>query len=257
MLSAPTALKRNQTGRRCRFGLAALLLLAWIVPAVAASEDNESAVIGYTEPFRTVKVSAGEPGVIAELLVKEGAIVKEGQVLARLETNVTNSELEIAEAQVKQQETHLKRLEEMNKTSRVTPEELDRARTDLVIRNAEVKKYKAIIETRTMRSPVNGVVTDIKRDVAESVSASSPHVLTVVQIDKLNLNLYLSPKIARPLKLGAEARIRFVDDGVDAPARVDFVSPVTDSASGTVRVKFVIDNATGQYRGGVSCTLAP
>ena len=108
-----------------------------------------------------------------------------------------------------------------------------------------------------MRSPVNGVVTEIKRDTAESVSASSPHVLTVVQIDQLNLNLYLTPQAASPLKPGDTVRIRFVETGRDEPARVDFVSPVTDPASGTVRVKFVLENAQAQHRGGESCILAP
>jgi len=220
-------------------------------------EENNTALVGYTEPFRTIKVSAGDSGVIAEMLVKEGEPVKEGQILARLETNVTKSELETAEAEAKQQETHLKRLEEIEKTSHVTPDEIDKARTDLIIRNAQVKKFEAVIETRTMRSPVNGIVTEIKRDTAESVSAASPHVLTVVQIDRLNLNLYLTPQVASPLKQGAMVRIRFIENGQEAPARVDFISPITDSASGTVRVKFVIENTEGLYRAGASCTLAP
>ena len=222
---------------------------------LADAEETGTVMVGYTEPFRTIKVSAGDSGVIAEMLVKEGDQVKERQVLARLETEVTKSELETAEAEALQQETHLKRLEEIEKTSHVTPDEIDKARTDLIIRNAQVKKFKAVIETRTMRSPVNGIVTEIKRDTAESVSAGAPHVLTVVQIDKLTLNLYLTPQVASPLKPGAMVRIRFIENGQEAPARVEFVSPVTDSASGTVRVKFVIENADGQYRGGASCTL--
>ena len=59
-----------------------------------------------------------------------------------------------------------------------------------------------MIEARTMRSPVDGVVTDIKRDPSESVSVASPHVLTVVQIDKLAANLFLTPGRTEALKAG-------------------------------------------------------
>ena len=218
----------------------------------ASAED----ILGYTEPYKIITVSASEPGVLAELLVEEGASVKKNQVLARLDVAALSAELEIAKAEAQLQATRKQRLAELAQSSRATADELDKAKTDLVIKEAQVRKTEAMIESRTMRSPVDGIVTEIKRDPSESVSVANPHVLTVVQIDKLTVNLYLSPGVAAALKVGGAAPLRFENGDQRVPATIEFISPVTDSASGTVRVKFAIDNAAREHRAGARCSLA-
>ena len=143
----------------------------------------------------------------------------------------------------------------MSTANRSTQDELDKAKTDLEIKQAQVRKIEAMVENRTLRSPVRGVVTEIRRDISESVSAATPHVITVVQIEKLIVNLFLPPERAKELAAGQETTLKLQEMPEPVKAKVDFVSPVTDPASGTVRVKFVIDNPDGKYRAGVACTL--
>jgi len=219
----------------------------------ALAEDV--AILGYTEPCRIITVSAGEPGVIAEMLVKEGDAVTKGQVLARLDTAVLNAELEIAKAEAKFSTTRNQRVLELAQSTRVTPEELEKARTELTVKNAQVRRIEAMIEARTMRSAVDGVVTEIKRDPSESVSVASPHVLTVVQIDRLSVNLFLPPSRVEGLKNGDRTELLLLEPERRVPAVVEFVSPITDAASGTVRVKFAIENPGGAIRSGGRCTL--
>jgi RND family efflux transporter MFP subunit len=221
--------------------------------SIARAEDP--AILGYTEPCRIITVSAGEIGVIAEVLVKEGDAVKNGQVLARLDTAVLKAELEIAKAEAKLAATRNQRVLDLVQSTRVTPEELEKARTELLIKEAQVRRIDAMIEVRTMRSPVDGVVTEIKRDPSESVSAANPHVLTVVQIDRLNVNLFLPPARVEKLKNGDQAELLLLDPERRVPAIVEFVSPIIDAASGTVRVKFAIENPTREIRSGGRCTL--
>ncbi|MEQ1860172.1 MAG: efflux RND transporter periplasmic adaptor subunit [Chthoniobacteraceae bacterium] len=215
----------------------------------------EPPVIGYTEPYRIITVSAAETGVIAELPVKEGDIVKAGQVLAKLNNEVFAAELEIAQAEASLAATRNERITELSRTGKSTPEEVERARTEQAIKNAQVRRISAQIENRTMRSPVDGIVTEIKRDPSEAVSPTQPQVLTVVQIDKLVVNFFLPPARASKLKAGASATLDLLDTPGKLAATVEFVSPVTDAASGTVRVKFVIENADGEHRAGSRCTL--
>ena len=238
---------------RTRLLTLALGVLVWAFGVLASPADD---ILGYTEPYKIITVSAAEPGVLAELLVEEGARVKKNQVLARLDIAVLTAELDIAKAEAQLQATRKQRLAELAQSSRATADELDKAKTDLVIKQAQVRKTEAMIEARTMRSPVDGVVTEIKRDPSESVSVANPHVLTVVQIDKLSVNLFLPPTIAAGLKVGGNAQLRFENGEQRVPATIEFISPVTDSASGTVRVKFAIENAGGEHRAGARCTLA-
>ncbi len=233
-----------------------LISIAALIFAVAARADDP-AILGYTEPCRIITVSAGESGVIAEMLVKEGDAVQKGQILARLDTAVLGAELDIAKAEAKLATTRNQRVLELAQSTRVTPEELEKARTELAIKDAQVRRIEAMIEVRTMRSVVDGVVTEIKRDPSESVSVATPHVLTVVQIDRLSVNLFLPPARVEKLKNGDRTELLLLDPERRVPATVEFVSPVIDAASGTVRVKFEIENPAGEIRSGGRCTLAP
>lgn len=232
-----------------------LFLAGFFLVSAALARAGEPAAIGYLEPYRIVTVSAAETGILKEMSVKEGETVHKGQVLARLEAGVFEAELEIARAEAKLQATRKRRLEEL--ASRATPDELEKARTDSAVKDAEVRKAEAQIEARTLRSPVDGVVTEIKRDPSEAVSASQPHVLTVVEIAQLIANLYLPPARAATLRQGATADLILLDEAnARVTGSVEFLSPVTDAASGTVRIKFVIDNRDGHHRAGGRCSLA-
>jgi RND family efflux transporter MFP subunit len=228
------------------------LLALLLVPAFIARAD----VPGYTEPYKTITVSAAEPGVLAEVLVEEGASVKKGQLLARLDTAQHQAELDIARATTELQKTKVERLAELARSQKAAADELDRARTDLKIREAEMRKIQAVIDHRTMRSPVDGLVTEVKRDPSEAVSLSNPHVLTVVQIDRLLVNLFLTPQRAAKLNAGAKADLLLDEQQARATATIEFISPVIDAASGTVRVKFVLENADGKLRSGAVARLA-
>jgi RND family efflux transporter MFP subunit len=243
----------NSNMRSNCFRLLTRAAAAWLLCFTAQAEDPS--ILGYTEPCRIITVSAGDNGVIAEMLVKEGDTVRKGQVLARLDTAVLNAELEVAKAEAALATTRNQRVLDLAQTNRITPEELEKARTELAIKQAQVRKIDAMIEMRTMRSVVNGIVTEIKRDPSESVSAASPHVLTVVQIDRLNVNLFLPPERVEKLKTGDQTELLLLDPARRVAATVEFVSPVTDAASGTVRVKFAIENPAGEIRSGGRCTL--
>ena len=135
-------------------------------PPATAAEDLAAMMLGYVEPYRIITLSAAEAGVISDVLVKEGDAVKKGQVLAKLDTATLEAELDVAQAEARLQATRKQRLDELATSSRATPDELEKARTDLTIKDAQVRKFRAMIETRLMRSPVDGVVNEIKRDPA-------------------------------------------------------------------------------------------
>jgi RND family efflux transporter MFP subunit len=210
---------------------------------------------GYTEPYRSIEMSAAEPGVLSQIAVEEGAVVKEGQLLAQMDVRVLEAELKIAEAQFTMREQRTEKLTELDKKGSVSRDEMQRARADLEIDRQKLERTRAMIERNTLRSPVNGIITLIKKEVSESVTQANPHVLTVVQIDKLRVNLFLRAEQARLLIAGAVTDLCLLDTKKKITGRVEFVSPITDAASGTTRVKFVIDNAAGQIKSGERCTL--
>ncbi len=237
---------------------------------------------GFTEPFRKIDVAASETGTVAQLLVHEGDRVAKGQALATLDNDVLEVSREIATANVRAKgkldsaiaerdlrKTRLERLEPLRTEGHASQEEVDRARSELEVAEAnlqvvreqrqldelERKKVEAMIERRTLRSPIDGYVLKIQKDEREFVSANSASVAIVVQLDPLRVVFSLPTAYAAKLSVGSAADLELPESGAKVRGKVEFVAPVTEAESGTVRVKVLIDNAGGAYRCGIRCLL--
>ncbi len=256
-----------------------LITIAWLMVAKAACGASFD---GFTEPFRKIEVAASETGTVAQLLVHEGDHVTKGQALATLDNDVLEVSREIATANVqakgKQEsaiaerelrKTRVERLEPLRAEGHASQEEVDRARADLAVAEAnlqaareqhqldalERKKIEAMIERRTLRSPIDGFVLKIQKDEREFVSANSASVATVIQLDPLRVVFSLPNVYAAKLSAGGKVDLELPENGAKVRGKVEFVAPVTEAESGTVRVKVLIDNAHGAYRCGVRCLL--
>ncbi len=239
-------------------------------------------VEGITEPFATIDLAAADPDILAAVHVKEGELVRRGQLLAELDLTILNSALKIAQARAQmhgevdaavaefefKRERFLK-LQELGEVGGARTTELQRARLDVVVAEAalvvareaqtiaalEVERIEAQIERRRIRSPLDGSVTVIHKDAAEIVLATDPKVLTVVQLDPLRATFAVPASWAAALREGQPVRLRLADSRERAQGVVEFVSQVNDAESGTVRVKILLANGDGRYRSGVRCFL--
>lgn len=200
------------------------------------------------------RMSFPETGVIVELPVREGQEVGEGEVLARLDYRVLQTELNIAEEQLRVRKLRFEKIQELREQGHISSEEYERAKADLYIDEERAKRIEAQIENRTLRAPFDAIVVEIKQELSESVSSASTHVLTVVQLDRLQVDIHMPPEQASEFRSGGET-VLVLDGHERVQARIDFVSPVIDAASNTVRVKFSILNEEGKYRSGVRSRL--
>ncbi|MCA9150385.1 MAG: efflux RND transporter periplasmic adaptor subunit [Planctomycetales bacterium] len=237
---------------------------------------------GLTDPYREIGLAAGEPGVIHEVLIREGEQVEAGQVLAKLDTAVLECTLEIArqrsrstgalqaaEAERDLRQKYLDQLSQLRDRGHSTQREIDRAEADLRVAEArlaiaqeeielqllECRRIEAQIERRTIRAPLTGVVSEVLRDVGESFMSSDARVVTVVQLDRLRAKFPVDPATAAQLTLGQSHEVEFVDSGNRVPAVVETISPVIDAKSDTVLVTVVIDNSEETLRSGARCVL--
>jgi RND family efflux transporter MFP subunit len=269
---------RPRAGAAARAALAACLLLGMFAIRAGAAEFVE----GVTEPFRSIDVAAAEPDVIGMIHVKEGDLVKRGQLLAQLDLTVLNSSLKIAQTRAQMHgevdaaaaEFHFKRdrllkLQELGETGSARNVELQRAQLETVIAEStllmakesqiiaamEVERIEAQIERRRLRSPIDGVVTQVYKDVAEIVTGNEPKVLSVVQLNPLRAVFSVPAESAETLQVGQRVGLKFSESGTRVEWAVEFVSPVNDAESGTILVKVLLENGAEKYRSGVRCLL--
>lgn len=237
---------------------------------------------GYTEPYRTIRVATDETGIIDEIFISEGQAVSKDTPLMRLNNDVHQALLAVAEqnmnargrlesarAELELKKERLKILHTLRREGNARQEEVDRSeyeaaaakanvqavQEDLISRRLEYQKIKTQISRRTIRAPISGVVSIIHKEQGEFVAPNSPETLTLVQIDQLLAYFTLTSQQAAQLKLDDKIEVAFKHNQSSTEGIVEFISPVTDAQSGTVLVKIRIDNRNGAFRSGERCTI--
>ena len=77
-----------------------------------------------------------------------------------------------------------------------------RTASELEITRLRKKRSEAEMERLTLRSPIDGVVTEVRYDEAESVPGPNEHVTTVVQLEPMSDQFNIPVKEAAALKEG-------------------------------------------------------
>ncbi len=245
----------------------------------AASQNASSdEVIGVTEPSQRIDLSFPEAGMLRLLNVKEGDAVKKEQILAQLDCRSFEARREIAmerasstaaeqsaSATLTMREQRLTQLERLAVSDRANTDELSRARAEREVAAADVqlareakseaaleaRQIEAEIEQRTLRAPFDGVIARIHREVGATLLPQEGPLLTLVNLEKLDLLLYVDHQRLDGLKIGDELAVKSLVGSVTGTANVAFISPVVDASSGTVLLRLKLSNSEGTHRSGV------
>lgn len=278
---------QNHGTRECRFSISQLA--AFIIPLALTQLASAEPVDGFTEPYRTIEVASAETGIIIKVLVKEGERVQRGQIVAKLDASVLQSRLEIAireslargaietaQAEFQLRKKRLHKLLQLRTNGIVRQVEVERAKADLAITEAQVlaaedaiaikrlecKRIQAQINQRIVYSPIDGVVNTIHKEEGEQVSTADPHVVTIVQLDPLLAIFSLSTPQAMQLRSNQNITIhptKISSNGISSSPTVtgivEHVAPVTHAESSTVLVTVRFENSEGLFRSGERCWL--
>ena len=259
----------------------AIAALASLAVSTSAHSDPGGSE-GFLEPYLTIDVASPEAGMRSEAKMREGSVVEAAQVVAELNSEVLEAalvvaratssargELESAQAELRLNETLVRKLTELHGRGAATQQEVDRAIVErevaaarllavqerLDIRRLEAKQIEREIDVRRLRSPIRGVVTRRWKEEGEYVSPGDPVVITVSQLDPLMAVFAVPPKVAQGVAVDSEVTITFGDGVTPTTGVVEFVSPLIDPRSGTTQVKVRVPNPEGALRSGERCHL--
>ena len=126
-------------------------------PAIAAVYAT-----GAVEPSVMLPVAPRSGGRLAALLVDEGAAVKKGQVLARMESPDLAHTVDEMQARERLAQTQYSRTQDLVAQKFMSPAELDRTRTELEAAQAALKRAQAQLDYNLLVSPADGTV--LRRD---------------------------------------------------------------------------------------------
>ena len=259
-----------------------VVVALFLATAAAAQQRGAFGLPGVAQPSQQVTISVPVEGVLRQLLVREGARVKAGAPVARLDDRVAKaavaaatvaarktSALEHAQQELKLAQIKVDRLESVIDSGAVRTLDLEEARTRLAqasasvasaheaqlqaVRNLELEQLR--LEQLTIRAPFDGTVTRLDSRPGATLTTQTP-LLTIVNLTTLRAELFVP--VSQFAKLQTD---KSYDLQAGAPiaktisARLVFVDPVLNSSTGTVRCLFEIQNPGNRLPAGLPVTL--
>jgi len=254
--------------------ISALLLSApsLFVPAAFSQERFET----FLEPYRLVELMPAQREKLVKLEVSDGESVKKGQLLGIFDSRVLQARLDLlktaaafegsvnsAQALVSLRKSKLTILEDLARSGNARPQEIETARTNLVIAEAQLQEVLegiafnkaeqqvmlAQIDQKRLYSPIDGVVVKINQFEGELVGGQSAQpILTVGQLDPLIATFHLSPE--RSATLEQNGTVTLYQGSTPIAAEVIFISPIIEAQSGTILVQMQIANSDGTLVSG-------
>ena len=216
--------RTEMAGRVCAGVVVITALLANLSPA----HGSDRGLTCLIQPYVVITITTPVAGLLETMLVDRGDLVKEGQVLATLDTSVERASGAVQHAQA----------------------ELSNRR----LADLELQRTSADVALRTIKSPINGVV--VERFMHPGEFPKQEKILKLAQIDPLRVEVYAPVSMLGKVAVGSTAYVKPEPPLTgEYPAKVTVVDRVVDAASGTFGVRLELPNQSLKLPAGLKCTV--
>ncbi|MGA8053726.1 MAG: efflux RND transporter periplasmic adaptor subunit [Burkholderiales bacterium] len=255
-------------------------LLACVCASAAAQTSEFDCMI---EARQTVDIRSPVEGLIENVGVERGQLVKRGQVVVTLQSGPERAALAIARSKAEQQGAvkaaeakldlaHRKetRAEELARQNFISSNALEEARTERSLAESELKvarenqrlaelevqRASEVLNMRTIRSPLSGVVVDryLKGGEFATANVKDP-ILRLAEVDPLNVEVILPARLFGEIKRGEKAEVFPEKPARKFPATVSVVDQVMNAAAGTFGVRLEFRNPSREVPAGAKCKV--
>ncbi|MEB3297292.1 MAG: efflux RND transporter periplasmic adaptor subunit [Cyanobacteriota bacterium] len=226
--------------------------LAVDVTTVATKPFAEEVVtISTLEAVDAVQLAAQAGGRIQELRIRQGERVKPGQLLVVLDQAQLQAELMSQRAARSKNELNYRRFEFLARVGAASTIQRDELRQAFIESSAALKATEADLAFRDLRSPIGGVIGDVRVNPGDVIKAGDPFT-TVIRNGDLMARIELPARVRNRLRPGLPVLLE--DPGTTRPlARgvVDSVDPSVKAGSQVLLVKAGFNNRDGTLRNGL------
>jgi RND family efflux transporter MFP subunit len=239
---------------------------------IAKKDAGVLAASGYVVARRKATVAAEITGKVVEVLIEEGMTVAEGQVVARLDSVLAESDLALARSRVEaadaaigaisadlQDATRIhSRVQTLAQKNFATDAELTKAHARVGVLTAQLRQSQSVRDTARLdaertasvlekykiRAPFSGVVIDRSAQPGEMISPMSvggftrTGICTIVDMDSIEIEVDVNEAfIGRVVPGGQVSAVLDAYPDWSIPASVIAIVPTANREKATVKVR--------------------
>ncbi|CAL7960189.1 Efflux transporter periplasmic adaptor subunit [Gammaproteobacteria bacterium] len=243
------------------------VLMSVITPKKSDSEED-LVLPGNVEAWHQAVIYARTNGYVKNWFTPIGTRVRQGDVLAEIETPEIDAQLRQAEADLKTAEANYdlakitaKRWKNLRKTDSVSKQEADEKIADAKAKEAALASAKAnrdhlyeLSIFKTVRAPFDGIIYARSIDVGMLVNAGNnpgQPLFRIVQADVLRVYVKVPQNNSARIVSGVRAEVHFVEHpGEVYKANLYGMAKNLDQLTRTMLTEFHISNTDGKLFAG-------
>ena len=221
------------------------------ITAVQEQWPETLSAIASVAAVQGVTISADLPGTVDRIGFDAGQWVREGEVLALLDTRQEQAQLAAAEAQRELARVNFERMQGLLNENVVSRAEFDRATADQRQSDAHVGEIRATIERKTIRAPFSGVLGIRRVNLGQYLSAGDA-LVTLQSLNPIYVNFGVPQQAMAQVRAGRTVKITAANlAGLEFTGRITAIDSVVDESTRNVQVQSTLSNTDGKLRPGM------
>jgi multidrug efflux system membrane fusion protein len=210
-------------------------------------------IAGQTQANQRAVLTTRAAGVIGELPVKKGSVVKKGDVILVLNAEEKVAAIDMAKALVAQRDAEFAAAQRLADTGNMPKLQLETARAALAAAKSQLEAATAELARNEVRAPFDGIIDRVDVEQGSSVGQGA-QVATLLNLDPIIAAGEVSERDLGYLKVGDESDIKLVN-GKTVTGTLRWVSRDASSMTRTFPLEVAIPNAEGAIPAGMTAEI--
>lgn len=209
------------------------------------------ASVGTVVAVQGTVVSAEADGIVRAIMFEAGSMVKTGDELVRLDTDIEQAQFQEAEANAEWAQVVYTRAKELIGSRSISEAEYLQASVGLKRAQAQLNNIRAVIARKTVRAPFDGKLGIREISVGQFLHKGNP-VVSLQSLDPVYVEFSLPQQ--RLSKLSEGLTVAVSSDtypGQQFEGEITSFNPDVDTATRNVRVQATLNNPDGRLRPGM------
>ena len=188
-------------------------------------------------------------GTVTQILVEEGDLVMEGDVLAIIANPNLDGGADRAQIELERAQREMTKAEQLHSDGAISDQELQQARTALQTATATAQEAIRAQGFTRLTTPITGTIA--VRDIRVGDLAGAARAFQVVDLNRLRVIIQLPERDLPQIAVGQPAQLHSAyDEAVSVDGSIARISPVVDPNTGTIRVTISISEGQTALRPG-------
>ncbi|CAI2932621.1 efflux RND transporter periplasmic adaptor subunit [Aminobacter niigataensis] len=210
-------------------------------------------ISGQTEANKRATLATRAAGIIAELPVKQGDHIKQGDLVLMLDAEEKTAAVDTAKAVLVQRKAEWEATEKLMKAGSVAKLQADGAWSNYQTALSQLQAAESELSRNQVKAPFDGVVDRVAVELGSSVIQGG-EVATILNLDPILGKGEISERDLRYVKIGDEAEVKLVNGEV-VTGKVRYISRDATSQTRTFPVEIAIPNGDGAIPAGMTAEI--